>query len=495
MPSTLATLRKELMRLAGLGVTGNTTSGAGGAGSALIDASLLDVYSDTEALNFAWMYRANAAAADQVRRVAAGGFNISTGQLTPTRAWAAQPSGVEAYELSPLMPAIDHDAYPYSLQRAINDGLAHCYFRDAIVLGRGDENSGRLFRIDAQESILVAAAIVNRISAAALTPPAGWTTLVYSANAGGDTLLAVFWKRASLTDPTFFTFTGMGTTSFASATMFALSGVEVESPSNASAAQVNAASSASVTTPSVTTTLADAKVLRFFASVFRTAFESLTATERIDVQELDADLPLGLMVAADDQAVAGAAGAAVATQGLSSASMGATIAFAPRDSKTRIVMGDATVGGTPVAGSAGTFVIRRPSAIASDHWTPRADDIRRVFSRSLPQNPSLLDQDESLNGRYWKRSYDPQGVILGRIPSTDEEIIAEVIRPYPPLAAETDATDCPLDLALAAATYCVYRYLNDAPGSRGAYKTQLASAVEVFAKRVAEHPIPTAVEL
>lgn len=487
MTITLANLRKELMRATGIGSTGNTTSGAGGAGSALIDATLLDVYSDVEALNFVWIYRANAAAADQLRRVNASGFTISTGQLTPSRAWAVQPSGVEAYELCPLMPAIDHSAYPYSLLRAINDGLGRCYFRDLIALGRGDDDSGRRFRLDASESGYIAAILSE--SAAVVTPPTGWATITTITS--GLLNLATYFKRADKGDPTTWTWTFAGSTAAAGAIM-AIGNARLVSPTVATLAN---ASSATVTAPSVTSIFANSFILRVLGTGTPTPFTQDRLQELFDlITEQGDDAGSGLWLGGVEQAKAGASGTATATMNNAAVSVAQSIELAPSPPTSRVVLG-AVTSALHQGPLNTTIILARPSGIPSDDWTPNPDAIRRVFSRSLPENPSALDQDESKNGRYWRRAYDPPGIELGRVPSTEEVILAEVVRPYPPLSAETEATDCPTELAVAAASYALYMHLDGGPNSRGAYKTQLASAQAEFARLLSEHRIPSSVEL
>lgn len=134
--TTMLRLRLEAAREVGQAF--QAACSALGSTTTLIDAALRDTGFDEHFLEGNWIYRPNAAAADRLRRIAVGGFDITTGTLTVTRAWGVAPANAETYQVFGIAPPIDWPGEPYSWDRAIREGLANVWYQDQIYLGTGD---------------------------------------------------------------------------------------------------------------------------------------------------------------------------------------------------------------------------------------------------------------------------------------------------------------------------------------------------------------------
>ncbi len=483
MTISLADLRLEAVRQAHQGAAG--TASATGTTSTLRDTKLLDVYLDSSALAHHWLYRRNATAAgDLLRRLGASPLDTSDGDLTPTRVWTNAPQSAEAYELYSLLPPIDHPAAPYSWLRAINDGLSRCYYLDHIALGRGDDEGKRRFELAATETTHIAiVAAAGGTNLASITS-SGWTSRGRT-NSGTTLAVEVFERRARRDDPASWTFT-LSSSVAAVGIIAAFGDVEIETPVDVIQGQSNGAS-ASITAPAASTTVNNTIVLRAFAAALASALSTADATERIDAIVADNASTLALMLATEDQATAGGSGTAAATQGSVGTSVGYTVALAPRSSLTRPHFVDAAAGQNGTGAT--TLVIRRPSSLANDDWTVTRESVIRVYTRRLPEAAAGRDRDEGAQGLWWDYEDDPPHIVLSRSPSQDEIVYAVVARPYPALSADADVTDCPTELAVAAATYCAFRHMNAAKPSLGDYKLELGEAANEFARLLKKYPI------
>jgi hypothetical protein len=126
------------------------TCSAAGTQTTLVDAELLDSGVDVNFLEGAWIFRLDAAAAgDRVRRVAASGFNTSTGALTPSRSWTNAPADDERYFILGGLPPVDVPGATYSWAAAVNDGLKNCKWTDEINLGEGTAAGAQEFDLAA----------------------------------------------------------------------------------------------------------------------------------------------------------------------------------------------------------------------------------------------------------------------------------------------------------------------------------------------------------
>lgn len=129
--TTLAQIRRYVAPRLGSYAQGTATSGST---TALLEATgwpfkssltVDDLYSDH------FIFRPNAvAAADKMRLVSNGGYDPSTGQITPDQAWTNAPyaSGAgETFELHGMVPPISDGSGTNDLHFLINEALHNCF--------------------------------------------------------------------------------------------------------------------------------------------------------------------------------------------------------------------------------------------------------------------------------------------------------------------------------------------------------------------------------
>lgn len=104
-------------------------------------------------------------------------------------------------------------------------------------------------------------------------------------------------------------------------------------------------------------------------------------------------------------------------------------------------------------------------------WTPNEQHIKSVVFRTVDSDGLVTDYDQSKNGRGWSVSHSNGSAILTTIypPRDGQRVVVVAVRTYPTLDADTDETDCPLDLIALRTRYELYRYLNATPQSQGQY--------------------------
>lgn len=119
-----------------------------GAANSLIDATLGDDGADEHFLEGNWIYRPDAAAADQLRRVQLSGFTTTPpAAVTPSRAWTNPPAQGETYHVYSLFPPFESGSQPYSWAMAARDALDNLYYVDQVNLGEGPALSGTTYRV------------------------------------------------------------------------------------------------------------------------------------------------------------------------------------------------------------------------------------------------------------------------------------------------------------------------------------------------------------
>ena len=144
-----------------------------------------------------------------------------------------------------------------------------------------------------------------------ITPPAGWTS-VRSDVSGSTIKQEVFRKVAGGSEPASYAWTFSDPVDGAVGAIAAYSGVNTTTPIDVSGGQANA-SSASVTAPSVTTTVANTKLVGFFGSADDATFTAAASlTERTDLL-VDTTVDVSAQRGRSAQAAAGASGTKVAT--------------------------------------------------------------------------------------------------------------------------------------------------------------------------------------
>ncbi len=165
-------------------------------------------------------------------------------------------------------------------------------------------------------------------TATTLTAPSGWT-LLRRDNNGSILAQAVYYKFATATEPASTTW-GISPNNRAVGAIIAYRGVDTAAPINASGGQINAFS-LSVTAPSVTTTVANARLVGFFGTTNgNTSFTSPSGmAERIDVGTGAGPNGVTITVTDSIQADAVASGTRTATAKTAAANIGQLVALRP----------------------------------------------------------------------------------------------------------------------------------------------------------------------
>lgn len=171
-------------------------------------------------------------------------------------------------------------------------------------------------------------AMVTVRSLPTITAPSGWT-LVRSDVSGTALLQSVYVKVAGASEPASYTWTFDVPVSAAAGGISAYSGVDTTTPVNVSGGQANAAST-TVTAPSVTTTVANARLVGLFGTTNNATFTPPSGmTERFDVAMDGAGSDVAGEGADVNQAAAGASGTKAATASLNAVNIGQLVALKP----------------------------------------------------------------------------------------------------------------------------------------------------------------------
>ena len=113
--------------------------------------------------------------------------------------------------------------------------------------------------------LLIAQIAYNANGAATITPPAGWNVIDVVSHPTKGIMQGLYWREATGSEPSQYSFTlSSGGSDTASGAIGAYSGVDMANPIDAFGGQTNGTST-SVVAPSITTTVADATLIGFFA--------------------------------------------------------------------------------------------------------------------------------------------------------------------------------------------------------------------------------------
>jgi hypothetical protein len=172
-----------------------------------------------------------------------------------------------------------------------------------------------------------------------VTPPAGWTLV--RTDSSGTTIAQSLWVRtASGSEPADATWTFALPIAAAIGHIAAYEGIDPVSPVDVAGGQANA-SSTSVTAPSVTTTVADVRLVGAFAVANDATFTPPGGmTERADAMhdgDIDAAASLSDVALTDP----GATGSKVATSSAGAVNLGALVALRPADATANLGVGPA----------------------------------------------------------------------------------------------------------------------------------------------------------
>jgi hypothetical protein len=177
--------------------------------------------------------------------------------------------------------------------------------------------------------VLLAQITVRGGTGTTITAPAGWTQ-VRRDDSGTTLAQAVYVLVAGASEPASYTWT-FSSSQKASGGIAAYSGVNTATPVNAHGGQANA-SSASVTAPSITTTVANAQLVGFFGTARGTTFTPPTGmTEQWDTASTGGGAATRTTSEGADEALgaAGATGTRVATAAAAEVNIGQLVALAP----------------------------------------------------------------------------------------------------------------------------------------------------------------------
>jgi hypothetical protein len=177
--------------------------------------------------------------------------------------------------------------------------------------------------------VLLAQITVRGGTGTTITAPAGWT-LVRRDDSTTTLAQAVFVLVAGASEPADYTWT-FSPSQKASGGIIAYSGVNAAAPVNVHGGQANA-SSTSVTAPSVTTTVANARLVGFFGAARDTLFTPPAGmTEQWDIASTGGAATSRTASEEADEALgaAGATGTRVATAAAAAVNIGQLVALAP----------------------------------------------------------------------------------------------------------------------------------------------------------------------
>jgi hypothetical protein len=194
-----------------------------------------------------------------------------------------------------------------------------------------------------------------------ITAPSGWTTVRVDDDAG-NTMQATFWKVAGSSEPSSYTFTNTtgDTTRTGAGGIAAYSGVDTTSPIDAHGATTYPGNVTALTAPSLTTSVAGARLLTLVAQRSDGPITpSSGMAERLEVSASNQNV---LELADQALAAAGATGTRTATSGANRSGVAQAVALRPR--QVALVGTGAT--GTALNGATGTLTLPRPSGVAAD---------------------------------------------------------------------------------------------------------------------------------
>ena len=181
-----------------------------------------------------------------------------------------------------------------------------------------------------------------------VTAPAGWT-LIRTDTFTASLRMHTYWRSATGSDPASWTWT-FSAVRLAAGAIHAYSGVNATTPIDANGGQAAGASSATATAPSITTTVANTRLVTFFANMSNSTWTAPAGfAERVDLVGTSPSQFTSLTSADVARPTAGATGASSATATASSGNVGQAIALRP------------AAGGPPPVNNEPTFDQNLPS--------------------------------------------------------------------------------------------------------------------------------------
>lgn len=503
-------------QLAGAGFASTADEDTASTTTELIDVALADQFVNEDSGKGAWVYRSDPVNfsfpdSDTIRRVSS--FNTQASALVPARAWVVAPDTTEPYQLYGMLPPFPQPGTTESWKGIVNRALSNIWQVAEFPVGRG--GGGQFYDLAAPVVTLFAAVTVLGGSGTTITAPSngGWT-LVRTDNQSTNVQLAIYRKRALLSDPGSWTWTATGQNAM-SGIIVAVVDCNPSAGVDTSGVATVTPSAVAVTAPSVTTAQNNELVLRFIAGASGVAWTGPdTARKLADVVDTlgtatGINSGPGLAAFASYVGSAGASGTLAATASAATTQVATTVALAIRNAYRVMVVAGVTVGASSVdqdpanpGSNGGTLRLARPADLPVDQWTPNRQHVRKVVSRHITTGDEAFvqsnqaDIDLGKNGKRWEiREDGPNRVLwLSSRVNTDQTVVLEVQRPYPSLALANDQTDAELDQIARRTKYELFDYLNGVPPTRGQYVAERAEAMLDYLARYGEtRPTPALV--
>lgn len=497
--TTLIEAMSEAARLGAAGFSSTVDDSGNSSTTMLADAALREQSPGPDGYKSAVVFRPNATDTDDRMRVVSE-FDEQVGGLVPLIPWTNAPAADEVYHVYSFLPPFDRPGVPMSWKRLVNRALSHIWTVAEFPVGRGGGLNPCQYTLDRAEVTLWAAIAVAGGSGVTVTAPTGWSVRS-SATSGTDITLKLYSRRATLDDPINWRFT-LDAARAASGLIIAVVDANPTSPiGSIIPTTATTLASASVVTPSITTTANGQLVIRFAAGSSAAAYTVPSNMRQFAdvVAELGA-ATIGLTAFGSYASQAQATGTATATATTAvTASVGITVAVGVGNGNRT-----ATPAGYTVAynGIDDELLLQRPLDLPVDGWTPNRQHVRKVIRRRYATPDRVrggaIDIDARKNGRTARIIEDvPNNYLwLSEPAHENEDVILSVQRPYPAaLVSDGDTTECPLDVLTARIVIELWQYLNSASQSRGQYSAELAQAIAYFDQQFAGYQVSPAMTI
>lgn len=196
---------------------------------------------------------------------------------------------------------------------------------------------------------------------------------------------------------------------------------------------------------------------------------------------------MGVYLCDAGQSETGSTGAVEIALGAAQITVAQTIVLQPLGSSREIAFVAARAGNNDASGAV-TLDLPRPSSLPNDDWQVTEKVIREVVLRTVDSNGNVHDRDQGKNGGAWRVVNDGPGARLELLsrPTERDLVVISVNRPYPPLSADDDETECPETLAATAAVWKMYAHMNSAPTTRNNFAIEAADAKTAYLREYAK---------
>lgn len=142
-----------------------------------------------------------------------------------------------------------------------------------------------------------------------------------------------------------------------------------------------------------------------------------------------------------------------------------------------------------VVGSGDGSLNKRFTISDETGWIGNEQHVKGVLLRTINSDGLIYEYDQSKEGRWWdiQHANGVATLVLGRAPLENQDVVVVAVRTYPTLSADTDETNCPLDLIALRTRYELYCYLDATPQSQGQYTGEMARALTDWLAEYKQH--------